>query len=201
MIGFLDGLVQTLKTTLRRPVTAQYPIPEKRLKIADRFMGFPALTWDQEVGEPYCTGCGVCVRNCPTQCMTAKMKDNPLHADGKSRRRKTIGEFEINLGRCIVCGICANVCNFDAIDMSFEHERAAYERNANRVDLSQLLDMGSRYQARVDWRPKQPEKNSGVPVKKEAKPEPEAGAPSAGTAPAPASQATGQEGAKEGVTE
>ncbi len=63
MIGFLEGLVVTLKTSLRRPVTAQYPLPEKRLEIADRFMGFPALTWDDEVGEPYCTGFMFCIRD------------------------------------------------------------------------------------------------------------------------------------------
>ena len=44
MIGNLKGLVVTLKTMLRSPVTAQYPVPEKRLEVADRFMGFPALT-------------------------------------------------------------------------------------------------------------------------------------------------------------
>ena len=167
MIGFLEGLVVTLKTTLRRPVTAQYPDPNERIQVATRFMGFPALTWDAEVEEPYCTGCMVCIRDCPTQCMSAKMTDNPQFAEGKSRRRKIIEEFEINLGRCILCGICVDVCNFDAIEMSHGHELSKYERNANRVDLSQLLEMGKEHQAEVDWEPRQPEKNSGVPLKKD----------------------------------
>ena len=128
MIGFLEGLIVTLKTALRRPVTAQYPDPSKRLEIADRYMGFPALTWDYDVGEPYCTGCMVCIRDCPTQCMSATMKDNTLHAEGKSRRRKIVDDFEINLGRCILCGICVDVCNFDAIEMSHDHELSKYER-------------------------------------------------------------------------
>ncbi len=168
MVGFLDGLKVTLKTAFRRPVTGQYPEPDKRLDIAHRFMGFPALTWDSEIGEPYCTGCMVCIRDCPTQCMSAQMKDNPLNAEGKSRRRKIIDTFEINLGRCILCGICVDVCNFDAIEMSHEHELSKYERNGNRVDLEQLLEMGKEYQAEVAWTPRQPEKNSGVPIKQEA---------------------------------
>ena len=168
MIGFLAGLVVTLKTTLRRPVTAQYPDPGKRIEVAYRYMGFPALTWDYGVDEPYCTGCMVCIRDCPTQCMTAKMKDNPPHAEGKSRRRKIIEEFEINLGRCILCGICVDVCNFDAIEMGHDHELSKYERNGNRVNLPQLLDMGRGYQEEAGWVPKQPEKNSGVPKEKEA---------------------------------
>ena len=163
MVGFLEGLKVTLKTAGRKPVTAQYPEPDKRMDVQDRYMGFPALTWDGDVSEPYCTGCMVCIRNCPTQCMSAQMKDNPLHAEGKSRRRKIIDEFEINLGRCILCGICVDVCNFDAIEMSHEHELSKYERNGNRVDLPELLDMGRRYQESTAWQPGQPEKNSGVP--------------------------------------
>lgn len=165
MTGFLEGLLVTIKAALRRPVTAEYPDPAKRLQIAERYMGFPSLTWDYDVSEPYCTGCMVCIRECPTQCMTAGMKDNPLHKIGSSRRRKIIDEFEINLGRCILCGICVDVCNFDAIEMSHEHELSKYERNGNRVNLQQLLASGKKYQAETAWIPSQPEKNTGVPTK------------------------------------
>ena len=163
MIGFLEGLLVTLKSATRKPITAQYPDPDKRQKVQERFMGFPALTWDSEISEPYCTGCMVCIRDCPTQCMTAQMKDNPLAAEGKSSRRKIIDLFEINLGRCILCGICVDVCNFDAIEMSHEHELSKYQRDGNRADLPRLLELGKEYQAEVGWTPKQPEKNSGVP--------------------------------------
>ena len=168
MVGFLEGLKVTLKTAGRKPVTGQYPEPEKRLPVQDRYMGFPALLWDGDVPEPYCTGCMVCIRNCPTQCMSAQMMDNPKHAEGTSRRRKIIDEFEINLGRCILCGICVDVCNFDAIEMSHEHELSKYERNGNRADLPRLLEMGKEFQAKTDWKPTQPQKNSGVPVERPA---------------------------------
>ena len=166
MIGFLEGLYVTLKTAFRKPVTLQYPEPGKRHQVALRYMGFPALLWDGDVPEPYCTGCMVCVRACPTQCMSAQMTDNPKFEAEESRRRKIIETFEINLGRCILCGICVDVCNFDAIEMSHEHELSKYQRNGNRVDLDMLLDMGKKYQADTDWRPTNPAKNSGVPVKK-----------------------------------
>ena len=187
MIGFLEGLMVTLKSTLRRPVTAQYPDPKKRLQVANRFMGFPALTWDSQINEPYCTGCMLCIRNCPTQCMTAEMKDNPLNAEGLSSRRKIIDTFEINLGRCILCAICVDVCNFDAIEMSYEHERSDYFRNGNRVDLPQLLEMGKTYQVEANWSPKQPEKNSGVPKEAPAR------AKSATTDTKPAEEMTKEE--------
>ena len=162
----------TLKTTFRKPVTAQYPDPKKRLAVAKRYMGFPALLWDEDVDEPYCTGCMVCIRDCPTQCMTAEMKDNPKFADDTSRRRKIVDYFEINLGRCILCQICVDVCNFDAIEMSHEHELSKFQRNDNRVDLAQLLKMGEEYREKTGWTPKHPEKNSGIPIKKDDKPKP-----------------------------
>ncbi len=170
MIGFIEGLGVTLKSAFRKPVTDQYPDPQERHQVAPRYMGFPALLWDGDVPEPYCTGCMVCVRACPTQCMSAQMTDNPKFSEETSRRRKIIETFEINLGRCILCGICVDVCNFDAIEMSHEHELSKYERNGNRVDLDALLDMGKRFQAETGWRPSNPGKNSGVPVKKEERP-------------------------------
>ncbi len=92
----------TLSATFRTPVTGEYPIPEKRIPVKNKFMGFPALTYDFEIDEPYCTGCMVCIRNCPTACMSANMKDNEKFTENKSSRKKIIENFEINLGRCIL---------------------------------------------------------------------------------------------------
>ena len=50
-IGFLRGLVVTLKTTFRSSVTAEYPRVDKRIQVAERFMGFPALLWDSNIVE------------------------------------------------------------------------------------------------------------------------------------------------------
>jgi NADH-quinone oxidoreductase subunit I len=173
MLNSIKGLALTLVTTLqglRKPVTHQYPtVPTP---VQDRFMGFPALTWDPEVGEPFCTACMVCIRNCPTQCMAAAMKDNPLHAEGKSSRRKIVDQFEINLNRCILCGICVEVCNFDAIVMSHEHEMSGYQRNSSRVDLPALLAVGKAFQAETGWQP-------AAKAKPAAKPQPQPAAVSA----------------------
>lgn len=157
MIAGLTGLMTTLRWLLRRPVTAHYP--GQHLPVQPRFMGFPALTTDDTAGEAFCTGCMVCVRECPTQCMTAEMHDNPLFAEGKSHRRKIIERFEINLNRCILCGICVDVCAFDAIEMSHEHELSSYARNGARADLPILLAMGKQYMRETRWQPENPEKN------------------------------------------
>lgn len=160
MLGGIKGLWVTLTEMFRKPVTASYP--DEHLPIAPRYMGFPGLTWDDQVGEPYCVACMVCVRNCPTQCMKATMKDNPLAKEGKSTRRKIVDTFEINHGRCILCGICVEVCNFDAIEMTHEHELSKYERNGNRHDLQALLEMGKRYQKETNWVPPSKRAKQGV---------------------------------------
>ena len=174
MFNSLKGLAVTLVSTfngLRAPVTRQYPdtgnLMGKRSEptpVKDRFMGFPALTWDGDLGdeasvddggpnEPFCTSCMVCIRQCPTQCMSSVMKDNPLHGEGKSTRRKIVDTFEINLNRCILCGICVEVWNFDAIVMSHEHEMSTLTRNGDRVDLPALLEIGRKFQRETDWIP------------------------------------------------
>ena len=163
MLNSLKGLLLTFVSTVngfRSPVTRQYPATGNFWKrtavptpVQPRFMGFPALTWDDQVGEPYCTSCMVCIRQCPTLCMSATMKDNPLQQEGRSTRRKIVDSFEINLNRCILCGICVEVCNFDAIVMSHEHEMSTFQRNGDRVDLPVLLEIGTKFQRETGWIP------------------------------------------------
>lgn len=157
MISGLKGMLVTLRWLGKKNVTANYP--KEHLPVQERFMGFPGLLWDETAEEPFCTGCMVCVRECPTQCMTAIMHDNPNAVEGKSHRRKIIETFEINLNRCILCGICVDVCNFDAIAMSHEHELASFARTGARADLGLLLEQGRKYQMEVSWAPKGADRN------------------------------------------
>ncbi len=183
MLYSLKGLFVTLVSTLnglRKPVTRQYPATGSFWKRTDahtpvqpRFMGFPALTWDGRVEEPFCTSCMVCIRNCPTHCMSATMKDNPLQQEGRSHRKKIVDSFEINLNRCILCGICVEVCNFDAIVMSHEHEMSTYQRNGGRVDLPALLEIGAKFQRETGWIP--PSERANQEKEAAAAPQPGAG--------------------------
>ena len=151
MLEGLKGMAITFKETFKKPVTAQYP--KEHMPIAPRFMGFPVLTFDFDTSEPFCVACMVCIRNCPTQCMTATMMDNPKFKDGTSPRRKMVESFTINYSRCIVCNICVEMCNFDAIAMSHEHEMSNPLRDGRRQDLPALLELGKTYQQASDWEP------------------------------------------------
>ena len=97
-----------------------------------------------------------------------------------SHRRKIIEEFEINLNRCILCGICVDVCAFDAIEMSYEHELASYARAGSRADLTLLLEQGRRYVEMSGWSAVNPEKNvAAVSLAKKAAAATAAAAPAA----------------------
>ncbi len=93
--------------------------------------------------------------------MTATKIYNPANQEGRSSRRKIVESFEINLTRCILCGICVEVCNFDAIVMSHEHEMSTFSRNGDRVDLPELLEIGHKFQKETNWIP--PTKRVKVP--------------------------------------
>ncbi|MBI3743478.1 MAG: NADH-quinone oxidoreductase subunit I [Chloroflexi bacterium] len=146
MIGFVRGMWVTMGTMFRKPVTVQYP--QEHITMSPRNLGFPVLLWDDNVNEPACTGCQVCMRYCPTDCITVEMKDNPLHTVGKSPRRKIVEDFQIREERCILCGICVEVCNFDAILMSDFHEEADLSRGGMIMTKERLLEMGRDLQKR-----------------------------------------------------
>ena len=139
MKGILKGLGVTFSTFTRKPVTVEYP--EVKHPLPTRQRSFPVLTWDFDHDEPFCTGCNVCVRNCPVDCMTAVMVDNPKYAEGTSNRRKIVEKFWIDYARCMRCNICVEVCPFEAIVMDNTwsgHEHAVYDRRDLHMDIDEL---------------------------------------------------------------
>lgn len=157
MLGTFKSLLTTMKLALKPPVTAEYPSVAPTL--APRFMAHPVLTWDKDVPEPYCTGCLVCMRICPTDCIDVAMMDNPKHAEGDSTRRKIVDYFDLNVADCIMCGLCVEYCNFDAIIMSDNFDVSQYARPNLVFDLEQLLEAGKEQEAKGRWSPPEAKKS------------------------------------------
>ena len=65
-----------------------------------------------------CTSCMLCVRECPTWCMgldSHQAIDPETAALPRPRTVNVLDDFRIDFARCMNCGICVEVCPFDAL--------------------------------------------------------------------------------------
>jgi len=71
--------------------------------------------------EESCTVCMLCVRECPDWCIEIEGHTETLPPDDAHRRPRTenvLDRFAIDFARCLYCGICVDVCPFDALHWS-----------------------------------------------------------------------------------
>lgn len=119
--GLAKGLGVTLKTMVntwtKGAVTVQYP--HEREDLAPRTRGVIALK------EENCTVCMLCARECPDWCIYIeghKEKRPPRREGGKPRTVNALDRFDIDYALCMYCGICVEVCPFDALFWTPEYE-------------------------------------------------------------------------------
>jgi NADH-quinone oxidoreductase subunit I len=121
-VGLLKGLAVTVKHLFKRPATQMYP--HERPVLAPRTRGVIALM------EENCTVCMLCSRECPDWCIyidSHKETVPPAKEGGRARTRNVLDRFAIDFSLCMYCGICVEVCPFDALWWSPEFEYAEYE--------------------------------------------------------------------------
>jgi NADH-quinone oxidoreductase subunit I len=120
--GLIGGLGITLKTMLKPAVTVQYP--HEREDPPARARGVIALK------EENCTVCMLCARQCPDWCIYIeghKEKRPPRREGGRERSVSVLDRFDIDYALCMYCGICVEVCPFDALFWSPEFEYGEYD--------------------------------------------------------------------------
>ena len=111
-IGLAKGLKTTLRAFFSKPVTLVYPY--RKVEIADRGQGLIRLRMAQldPTAVYKCTGCGICEKNCPQHCITVVKKEGEKQPE----------TYMVNYGLCMFCRICIDMCPFNALQQTQEHE-------------------------------------------------------------------------------
>jgi len=132
-IGLLKGLWVTFSTMFTKPVTVMYP-DVKEVPV-ERARGVIALD------EDACTSCMLCARQCPDWCIYIeghKEEKPPSKPGGKPRSRAVLDRFDIDYALCMYCGICVEVCPFDALFWSPEYEYGELDMKSLLHDKAKL---------------------------------------------------------------
>ncbi len=126
-IGAMLGDIS--RSLFKRPVTELYPFV--RRPTPERLRG--QLTFEASK----CTGCKICVRDCPAAAIEIVVVD-------KATKRFVM---RFDTGRCTYCAQCIVSCNFDAIGMNHEHwELASLSQKPFAVNLGRTEDIATMHE-------------------------------------------------------
>ena len=87
-----------------------------------------------------CTSCMLCVRECPTWCIDLESHTEQITEEGARRPRSVnvLDKFAIDYSLCMYCGICIEVCPFDALEWCADFDYAAPDRAGLVQETDQL---------------------------------------------------------------
>lgn len=124
------GLSTVLSHVGRETVSIEYPevLPE----LGTRFHGRLCLLTKSD-GTDLCIGCKACAKVCPCN----DLIQIEMHRDAD--KKPVVEQFTIDMGRCIFCGNCTEVCPVDCIKMLPDFELADYSREALVLDKFDLM--------------------------------------------------------------
>lgn len=112
-----DGMAVTFSNFLRRPSTVEYP-DRMAIRVQDTLP--PRYRGMLEVDLEICTGCLACERACPIDCIVIDAKKD------KAAGGLVMTRFDIDMAKCMYCGLCSEPCPTGAIHHTTEFEGADY---------------------------------------------------------------------------
>lgn len=133
LISLLTGMKVTLIEFFTKKTTEEYPDNRDTLVLSDRFRGTLYMPLDEN-GHTKCIACGLCESSCPNGTLELKIDTTTDEETGK--KKKILLEYRYDLGSCMFCQLCVNVCPADAIAFNTKFEHAVY----NREKLVKILN-------------------------------------------------------------
>src|SRR3989442_2380890 len=184
--GLIKGLGVTLKHMLQRSITQEYP--DEKPNLPPRTRGVIALK------EENCTVCWKCSRECPDWCIyiESHKETHPPASGGRARSVKVLDRFAIDYALCMYCGICVEVCPFDALFWAPDFEYAEY-------DIVEMTHEKERLEALTHQVLPPPELEEGAEPPAETEAPAEAAVPPQAAAPGPAPAASAPTGPAPGA--
>jgi NADH-quinone oxidoreductase subunit I len=137
ILGFwnlLVGLFTTGKYLPKKSVTLQYP--DERWPMPERSRGVVVLLSDPETGMLNCNACQVCMKQCPVHAIYVEQIKDP------ETKKRYPGKFTIDNTICCFCGICEEVCNFDAIKLTGKYEFSVFNKKDLIYNKDKLQELG-----------------------------------------------------------
>ncbi|RMD45891.1 MAG: NADH-quinone oxidoreductase subunit I [Aquificota bacterium] len=160
-LDFAKGLKTTIKHLFRKTITVDFPyevsVPTARFRGVHGLRNVDGTESDEfkswvkklkikppEEGETRCIACKFCQAACPVpELFTIKAEKLDVPEDHPHHGLKVLSIFDMDLSKCMFCGLCTQACPTDCIIHTDIYDLSSYTRKSwvlNKEELSRIAD-------------------------------------------------------------